>query len=121
MNGTFSEQLGGVAGIFDQWGTCERTVVACALARRVPWPGLKLVQRAVEAALQQHVEDDRLERDANDETLLAGLLAPRSDDDEEEGVERLQQLLGLLPLNNVKWTAVCGVATAASGELPATN
>ncbi|XP_045536981.1 protein Smaug isoform X1 [Papilio machaon] len=98
MNGTFSEQLGGVAGVFEQWGTCERTVVACALARRVPWPGLKLVQRAVEAALQQHVEDDRLERDANDETLLASLLAPRNDDDEDEGVERLRQLVSLLPL-----------------------
>ncbi|CAG4933268.1 unnamed protein product [Parnassius apollo] len=98
MNGTFYEQLGGVAGIFEQWGTCERTVVACALARRVPWPGLKLVQRAVEAALQNHVEDERLERDANDETLLASLLTPRTDDDDDEGCERLRQLLTLLPL-----------------------
>ncbi|CAH2041781.1 unnamed protein product, partial [Iphiclides podalirius] len=98
MNGTFYEQLGGVAGIFDQWGTCERTVMACTLARRVPWPGLKLVQRAVEAALQNHVEDERLERDANDETLLASLLAPRTDEDDDEGGERLRQLLTLLPL-----------------------
>ncbi|CAH0726822.1 unnamed protein product, partial [Brenthis ino] len=98
MNGTFYEQLGGVAGLFEQWGTCERTVVACALARRVPWPGLRLVQRAVEAALQHHVEDERLERDANDETLLASLLAARADDDDEEDGERLRQLLTLLPL-----------------------
>lgn len=83
MNGTFYEQLGGVAGVFEQWGACEQTVVACTLARRVPWPGLKLVQRAVEAALRSHVEDERLERDANDETLLAGLLAARDDDDED--------------------------------------
>ncbi|XP_045499527.1 protein Smaug [Colias croceus] len=98
MNGTFYEQLGGVAGVFEQWGTCERTVVACALARRVPWPGLRLVQRTVEAALQNHVEDERLERDANDETLLASLLAARANDDDEEDSERLRQLLTLLPL-----------------------
>ncbi|XP_045773791.1 protein Smaug [Maniola jurtina] len=98
MNGTFYEQLGGVAGMFEQWGTCERTVVACALARRVPWPGLRLVQRAVEAALQNHVEDERLERDANDETLLASLLAARADEDDEEDGERLRQLLTMLPL-----------------------
>nr|XP_026487969.1 protein Smaug isoform X2 [Vanessa tameamea] len=98
MNGTFYEQLGGVAGLFEQWGTCERTVVACALARRVPWPGLRLVQRAVEAALQSHVEDERLERDANDETLLASLLAARAEDDDEEDGERLRQLVRLVPL-----------------------
>lgn len=86
MNGTFYEQLGGVAGVFEQWGACERTVVACALARRVPWPGLRLLQRAVEAALRNHVEDERLERDANDEALLASLLAARADDDEDEGM-----------------------------------
>ncbi|XP_028174519.1 protein Smaug [Ostrinia furnacalis] len=97
MSGTFYEQLGGVAGMFEQWGACEKTVLACALARRVPWPGLKLVQRAVEAALQHHVEDERLERDANDETLLASLLTPRTDDNEDEG-EQLLQLLTLLPL-----------------------
>ncbi|OWR53858.1 Smaug protein 2 [Danaus plexippus plexippus] len=98
MNGTFYEQLGGVAKMFEQWGTCERTVVACALARRVPWPGLRLVQRAVEAALQNHVGDERLERDANDETLLASLLASRTDEHDEEDGERLRQLLALLPL-----------------------
>ncbi|XP_075976543.1 sterile alpha motif domain containing protein 4 smaug [Anticarsia gemmatalis] len=97
MNGTFYEQLGGVAGVFEQWGACEQTVVACTLARRVPWPGLKLVQRAVEAALRSHVEDERLEREANDEALLAGLLAVR-DDDDEDGGERLRRLLNLLPL-----------------------
>lgn len=86
MNGTFYDQLGGVVGLFEQWGACERTVVACALARRVPWPGLKLVQRAVEAALQSHVEDERSERDANDETFLASLLAARAEDDDEEGI-----------------------------------
>ncbi|XP_049875070.1 protein Smaug [Pectinophora gossypiella] len=98
MNGTFYEQLGSVAGLFEQWGACERTVVACALARRVPWPGLRLLQRAVEAALRLHVEDERLEHDANDEALLTGLLAARADDDDEEGGERLRQLLTLLPL-----------------------
>lgn len=71
--------------MFEQWGACEKTVLACALARRVPWPGLKLVQRAVEAALQHHVEDERMERDANDETLLANLLSPRTDDNDDEG------------------------------------
>ncbi|CAG9135460.1 unnamed protein product [Plutella xylostella] len=95
MNGQFYEQLGGVAGLFEQWGACERTVVACALARRVPWPGLRLLQRAVEAALRQHGGDARLERDANDDAHLAALLA---DDDEDEVSERLQQLLTLLPL-----------------------
>lgn len=85
MNGTFYEQLGNVAGLFDQWGACERTVMACVLARRVPWPGLRLVQRTVEAALRNHAEDGRLERDANDETFLATLLAPRNDDDDDEG------------------------------------
>ncbi|XP_047028216.1 uncharacterized protein LOC124636260 isoform X2 [Helicoverpa zea] len=99
MNGTFNEQLGGVAGVFEQWGACEQTVLACTLARRVPWPGLKLVQRAVEAALRSHVEDERLERDANDELLLAGLLTVRDDDD--DGCERLHRLLGLLPLLRV--------------------
>ncbi|XP_050344255.1 protein Smaug isoform X2 [Nymphalis io] len=98
MNGAFYEQLGGVAGLFEQWGTCERTVVACALARRVPWPGLRLVQRAVEAALQSHIEDERLERDANDETLLASLLAARAEDDDQEDGERLRQLVRLVPL-----------------------
>lgn len=97
MNGTFYEQLGGVAGVFDQWGVCEQTVVACTLARRVPWPGLKLVQRAVEAALRSHAEDERLERDANDEILLTSLLTVREDDDEDGG-ERLRRLLTLLPL-----------------------
>lgn len=85
MNGTFYEQLSGVAGVFEQWGACERTVVACALARRVPWPGLKLVQRAVEAALQNHVEDERLEHEANDEALLANLFTARSEEDDNEG------------------------------------
>ncbi|VVC98262.1 unnamed protein product [Leptidea sinapis] len=98
MNGTFYEQLGGVTGVFDQWGTCERTVVACTLARRVPWPGLRLVQRAVEAALQNHVEDERVERDANDEAVIASLLAARADDDDEEESERLRRVLTLLPL-----------------------
>ncbi|KAJ8719297.1 hypothetical protein PYW08_011472 [Mythimna loreyi] len=96
MNGTFNEQLGNVAGVFEQWGACEQTVLACTLARRVPWPGLKLVQRAVEAALRSHVEDERLERDANDEPLLTSLLLVRDDDD--DGCERLHRLLGLLPL-----------------------
>lgn len=82
---TFYEQLGGVTGVFEQWGACERTVVAVALARRVPWPGLRLLQRAVDAALQLHVEDERHERDANDEALLAGLLALRLDDDDDDG------------------------------------
>lgn len=82
---TFYEQLGGVVGVFDQCGACERTVMAVALARRVPWPGLRLLQRAVDAALQLHVEDERLERDANDEVLLAGLLSPRLDDDDDDG------------------------------------
>ncbi|XP_026330846.1 protein Smaug [Hyposmocoma kahamanoa] len=95
---TFYEQLGGVVGVFDQCGACERTVMAVALARRVPWPGLRLLQRAVDAALQLHVEDERLERDANDEVLLAGLLSPRLDDDDDDGTERLRQLLTLLPL-----------------------
>lgn len=85
MNGTFYEQLGSVAGLFDQWGAYERTVVACALVRRVPMPGLRLLQRAVDAALRDHGQDERLERDANDETFLAALLAPRADDDEDEG------------------------------------
>ncbi|KAJ2951514.1 hypothetical protein O0L34_g13664 [Tuta absoluta] len=98
MNSTFYEQLGGVAGLFEQWGACERTVVACALARRVPWPGLRLVHRAVEAALRLHMEDERLEQEANDETLLAGLLAAGPNDDDDEGSERLRQLLTLLPL-----------------------
>ncbi|CAH0625204.1 unnamed protein product [Chrysodeixis includens] len=97
MNGTFYEQLGGVAGVFEQWGACEQTVLACTLARRVPWPGLKLVQRAVEAALRSHVEDERLERDANDEVLLAALLTVR-DGDDDDGGERLRRLLALLPL-----------------------
>lgn len=83
MNGTFYEQLGGVAGVFEQWGACEQTVLACTLARRVPWPGLKLVQRAVEAALRSHVEDERLEREANDEVLLAALLTARDGDDDD--------------------------------------
>lgn len=85
MNGSFYEQLGGVAGLFDQWGACERTVVACALARRVPWPGLRLLQRAVEAALRHHVADERLERDANDELYLTALLAPQPAEDDDDG------------------------------------
>ncbi|XP_053608663.1 protein Smaug [Plodia interpunctella] len=97
MNGTFYEQLSGVAGLFEQWGPCEKTVVACALARRVPWPGLRLVQRAVEAALQNHVEDERLEHEANDESILASLLSARCDDDDNEGAEQLRRLLTLLP------------------------
>ena len=49
----------------------------------MPWPGLKLVQWAVEAALRSHVEDERLERDANDELLLASLLLVRDEDDDD--------------------------------------
>ncbi|XP_063538305.1 protein Smaug [Cydia strobilella] len=93
MNASFYEQLGGVAGVFEQWGACERTVVACTLARRVPVPGLRLLQRAVDAALRDHGPDERLERDANDETVLVGLL----EDDDDEG-ECLRRLLTLLPL-----------------------
>lgn len=100
MNGTFYEQLGGVAGLFDQWGACEKTVMACVLARRVPWPGLRLLQRAVDAALRAHAQDCRLEADANDETLIASLLAPPHHEDDDEGGERLHQLLTLLPLLN---------------------
>ncbi|XP_013191583.1 protein Smaug [Amyelois transitella] len=99
MNGIFFEQLSSVAGVFDQWGPCEKTIVACALARRVPWPGLKLVHRAVEAALQNHVmqEDERLEHEANDEAILTGLLAVRCEDDDNEGADQLRRLLMLLP------------------------
>lgn len=100
MNGTFYEQLGGVTGVFEQWGACEKTVTACVLARRVPWPGLRLVQRAVEAALRNHVEDERLQRDANDEALLTSLLSTRGDDEDDDGGDRLYQLLTLLPLLN---------------------
>lgn len=75
--------------MFEQWGACEQTVLACTLARRVPWPGLKLVQRAVEAALRSHVEDERLERDANDELQLASLLLMRDDDDDDGTYFRL--------------------------------
>lgn len=89
MNGIFNEQLEGVAGVFEQWGACEQTVVACTLAKRVPWPGLKLVQRAVEAALRSHVEDERLERDANDEVLLTSLLTVRDDEDEDSKSRKL--------------------------------
>ncbi|KAM3961481.1 LOW QUALITY PROTEIN: sterile alpha motif domain containing protein 4 smaug [Aphomia sociella] len=98
MNGSFYDQLSGVTGLFEQWGACERTMVACALARRVPWPGLKLVQRAVEAALQNHVEDEMMEREANDEIMLASLFNATLDDDDNEGGEQLIRLLTLLPL-----------------------
>lgn len=98
MNATFYEQLGGVAGVFERWGACERTVVACTLARRVPVPGLRLLQRAVDAALRDHGTDERLERDANDETVLASLL--EDDDDEDECLRRLLTLLPLLRTDN---------------------
>ncbi|KAI8431867.1 hypothetical protein MSG28_004426 [Choristoneura fumiferana] len=110
MNGTFYEQLGGVAGIFEQWDACERTVVACALAKRVPWPGLQLLQRAVDAALQDHGQDERLERDANDETLLASLLAGRAEDDEDEEWSRLLTLLPHMRTDN----AACAAAYVAA-------
>lgn len=86
MNGSFYEQLGGVAGAFEQWGACERTVVACALARRVPWPGLRLLQRAVDEALRRAPAPDP-ERDqaANDEAEARALLAKATEDDDDEG------------------------------------
>lgn len=89
MNGTFYDQLGGVTGVYDQWGACERTVVLCALARRVPWSGLKMLQRAVEAALARDAptvaEAERLEREANDDAVLIGLLTTRSDLEDDDG------------------------------------
>lgn len=108
MNGQFYEQLGGVAGLFEQWGACERTVVACALARRVPWPGLRLLQRAVEAALRQHGGDARLESHANDDAHLAALLA---DDDEDEG--QCQGLLHILLNSYVFWVVRGRYSTGA--------
>lgn len=84
----FRQQLEGVAGAFEQWGECERTVVACTLARRVPWPGLRLLQRAVDAALTSAPPpDERLEREANDEALLAALLATHGADEDDEGMD----------------------------------
>lgn len=87
MNGSFYEQLGGVAGAFEQWGACERTVVACALARRVPWPGLRLLQRAVDEALRRAAPDERDELEANEEPPAAALLSSATDDDDDEGTE----------------------------------
>lgn len=95
----FRQQLEGVAGAFEQWGECERTVLACTLARRVPWPGLRLLQTAVDAALTSAPPpDERLEREANDEALLAALLATRGPDDEEEGMASEMSLLVSLSL-----------------------
>lgn len=85
MNGSFYEQLGGVAGAFEQWGACERTVVACALARRVPWPGLRLLQRAVDEALRRAAPDASREPAANNEPAVSALLAQATDDDDDEG------------------------------------
>ncbi|GBP24631.1 Protein Smaug [Eumeta japonica] len=102
---TFYEQLGSVTGVFEQWGTCERTVVLCALARRVPWAGLKLLQRAVEAALARDApataDGELLEREANDESVLNALLAATKADTDDCDEEQLRRLVSLLPLLRV--------------------
>lgn len=64
MNPPFYEQVSALAGRFESWGACERTVVLVALLRRVPWPGLRLAAHAAEAALATK-DRSRLEAEAN--------------------------------------------------------
>lgn len=118
MNGTFYEQLGGVTGVFEQWGACERTVVMCALARRIPWTGLKMLQRSVEDAIAREappaVDCERLQREANDGTLVANLLAATDTDESDDGISSLEQLVALVPLSG---TAIACLLASQSPQL----
>lgn len=100
MSGSFCNQVGGVAGVFEGWTACEKTVVLCALLRRVPTNSLKLLRYAIDAALIQNfsAENHRQESDANDPEFVATLVQGTEEDLDSDIGNRLNKLVTHLPL-----------------------
>lgn len=52
-NESFHEQAQKVANIYEHWNSVERTVVICALLKRLPFPNLKLIAHAIDQRLKE--------------------------------------------------------------------
>jgi hypothetical protein len=52
-NALFYEQVQHVTNIYEQWNDCERTVVAYALFKRLPFANLRFLTHAIEHHLKQ--------------------------------------------------------------------
>lgn len=74
----FLEQVQHVTNIYEQWNDCERTVVAYALFKRLPFANLKLLTHAIEQYLKQNATIPKqlglLEEAANATTFLNKLI-----------------------------------------------
>ncbi|XP_023033767.1 protein Smaug isoform X2 [Drosophila willistoni] len=54
-NALFCEQVTTVTNLFEKWNDCERTVVMCALLKRLRYPSLKFLQYSIDNNLTQNL------------------------------------------------------------------
>lgn len=73
-NARFCEQYNFLESLFDQWSDCERTVVLCALLKRMTFSNLKFLQLSIEQNVAQNFGSQTKhqveERDSNDPIFL---------------------------------------------------
>lgn len=72
--GQFYEQYNFLESLFEQWNDCERTVVLCALLKRMTFSNLKFLQLSIEHNIAQNYGSQTKhqveERDSNDPIFL---------------------------------------------------
>lgn len=70
----FCEQYSFLESLFEQWNDCERTVVLCALLKRMTFSNLKFLQLSIEHNVAQNFASQTKcqveERDSNDPIFL---------------------------------------------------
>lgn len=73
-NARFCEQYSFLESLFEQWNDCERTVVLCALLKRMTFSNLKFLQLSIQQNIAQNFElqtkNQIEERDSNDAIFL---------------------------------------------------
>uniref|UniRef100_A0A336LB92 Protein Smaug n=1 Tax=Culicoides sonorensis TaxID=179676 RepID=A0A336LB92_CULSO len=73
-NARFCEQYNFLESLFEQWNDCERTVVLCALLKRMTFSNLKFLQLSIEHNIAQNFGSQSKhqveERDSNDSVFL---------------------------------------------------
>ncbi|XP_063699187.1 protein Smaug [Culicoides brevitarsis] len=73
-NARFCEQYSFLESLFEQWNSCERTVVLCALLKRMSFSNLKFLQLAIQQNIIQNyglqTKYQEEERDSNDVAFL---------------------------------------------------
>lgn len=76
---SFCDQFDTVLSLFTKWNDCERTVVLCALLKRIPYSNLKFLQLLSEHSLSQAYKAQSkvqiLESNSNNPVFLKELLS----------------------------------------------